>query len=397
MTEINDDLLAAAHAIQPRVVALRRSLHRHPEIGLDLPGTRKAVLEEIGGLGLDVTSSATTSAVLATLTGERPGPTVLLRADMDALPLWEGTGLAFASQVDGAMHACGHDLHTAMLAGAVRLLAARRGQIAGRVAFFFQPGEEGYFGAKVSLDEGLLDLEDVERAFALHVTTSAPSGTIAVRPGPQLAAGDTMSVTVRGHGGHGSAPDMAADPIPVACEIVTALQTMVTRTVNAFDPVVVTVTHVEAGTTRNVIPETAWFEGTIRTLDQNVRTEVHRRVRRVAEGLAAAHDMSAEVTVDAGYPATINDQAATARVREVAAGLLGAEHSVHMPSPVMGAEDFSFVLERYPGALAFLGACPPDAEPGKAPWNHSNVVRFDEGAMTAGVATYAAVALDALR
>lgn len=393
---MSDDLLSAAREIQQGTVALRRALHRQPETGLTLPATSSIVLDELADLNLRVTTSKTTSAIVATLSGEAEGPTVILRADMDGLPLREDTGLDFASQTGETMHACGHDTHTAMLAGAARLLAARRDRFAGRVAFFFQPGEEGYFGARLALDEGLLDLTDVVGAYALHITTGAPSGMVAVRRGPQLAAGDQFRVTVRGQGGHGSMPHQAADPIPVACEIVTALQTVMTRRVSPFQPAVLTVAHVSSGTTTNVIPSDAWFEGTIRTLDETVRATVHEQVHRVAEGIAGAHGMSAEVMIKSGYPATLNNPACADRVHEVAARLLGADRSELMPEPVMASEDFSFVLQRYPGAIAFLGGCPPDDAPETAPRNHSNLVVFDEDAMAAGVATYAGIALDVL-
>ncbi|MGH3097955.1 MAG: M20 metallopeptidase family protein [Streptosporangiales bacterium] len=393
---MTDDLLAAAREIQQRTVALRRVLHRQPETGLTLPITRRAVLDELSDLDLEVTTSSSTSAVVATLSGGSAGPTVLLRADMDGLPLCEDTGLDFASETGETMHACGHDTHTAMLAGAARLLTARRDRIAGRVAFFFQPGEEGYFGAQLALDEGLLDFADVAGAFALHISTGAPSGTVAVRAGAQLAAGDQFRVTVRGQGGHGSMPHLAADPIPVACEIVTALQAVMTRRVSPFQPAVLTVAHISAGTTTNVIPSDAWFEGTIRTFDETVRTAVHEQVRRVAEGIAGAHGMTAEVEIRPGYPVTLNDPASADRVHRVAAGLLGADRSELMPEPVMASEDFSFILQRYPGAIAFLGGCPPDDTPETAPRNHSDLVVFDEGAMVAGVATYAGLAVDVL-
>ena len=230
------------------------------------------MLEALDGLGLEIRTGRKTTSVIATLAGARPGPTVLLRADMDALPLREDTGLPFASEVDGAMHACGHDTHVAMLVGAARMLAARRATLAGRVVFMFQPGEEGYHGARVMLEEGLLDGDRPPAfAFGLHAGARYPAGVIATRPGPLLASGDTLSIVVRGQGGHASAPHDCLDPIPVACEIVQAFQTLVTRRVNAFDPAIVTVAKIEAGTTRNVIPETASLLGTIRTVSETDR------------------------------------------------------------------------------------------------------------------------------
>ncbi|MQA02904.1 MAG: amidohydrolase [Streptosporangiales bacterium] len=388
-------LLDDARALQERIVEFRRKLHRQPEIGLDLPITRQAILDEIADLGLDITLSERTSAVIAKLTGGKPGPTVILRGDMDALPLKEDTGLPFASEFPGVMHACGHDTHVAMLAGAARLLAGRRDELAGNVVFFFQPGEEGDGGARIVLEEGLLDYprDSVAGAFALHISTSEHTGVVSLRRGAQLAAADTFRVTVTGRGGHASSPAAANDPIPVACEMVTALQTVMTRRVKAFDPAILTVAHLVAGTTTNVIPATASIEGTIRTLSEDVRTAVHEHLRRVVAGVAAAHDMTAEVDIELGYPVTVNDDAFAERVHTVTTDLLG-EHAKWMDQPIMGAEDFSYVLQAYPGAMAFIGACPPDQDTGSVPWNHSNLVVFDEAAFSSGIATHAAVTLD---
>ena len=394
------DLLAAAYADADRTIALRRELHRRPEIGLHLPETQATVLEALRDLPIEVTTGRSTSSVVGVLRGARPGPSYLLRGDMDALPVQEDSGLPFASQVPGVMHACGHDTHVAMLLGAARLLAERRDELSGQVVFMVQPGEEGFFGARYMLEEGLLEAvpeAPVSGAFALHITSTERSGTVNVRPGPMMAAADQWRITVRGRGGHASMPHAAADPIPVAAEIVLALQAMVTRRVDVFDPAVVTVAHIEAGSTNNVIPDTAFLEGTIRTLSVERRADVVAAVRRVATGIAAAHDMTADVEHIEGYPVTVNDPAAAARVLDTTAALLGPPAAVPMRAPLMGAEDFSLVLQRVPGALAFLGACPPGVEPGDAEPNHSNRVVFDEEPLPAGVALYARMALDALR
>jgi amidohydrolase len=393
------DLLAAAYADADRTIDLRRRLHRQPEIGLHLPKTQAMVLDAFEGLPIEVTTGQSSTSVVGVLRGARTGPTFLLRGDMDALPVREDTGLPFASEVDGVMHACGHDTHVAMLLGAARLLAERRDELAGQVVFMVQPGEEGEHGAKHMLDEGLLDAvpeAPVSGAFALHISSSYTSGTINVRPGPQMAAADQWRVVVRGRGGHASMPHAAADPIPVAAEIVLALQSMVTRRVDVFDPAVVTVAHVVAGTKDNIIPDTAFLEGTIRTVSAARRADVLASVRRVAENVAAAHDMTAEFEHVEGYPVTVNDAGMAATVLRTAAGLLGERASAQMAAPVMGAEDFSYVLERVPGAIAFLGACPPGIDPGQAPANHSNLVVFDEEPLPAGVALYAQMALQAL-
>src|SRR4051812_31711723 len=233
------DLLSAAYNDANRTIYLRRRLHRHPEIGLQLPQTQATVVEEFADLPVEVTTGRSTTSVVAVLRGARPGPTYLLRGGMDALPMQEDTGLPFASEIPGAMHSCGHDTHVAMLLGAARVLAERRDEIAGQVVFMVQPGEEGFHGARYMLEEGLLDVvpeAPVSGAFALHISSAFPSGTINVRPGPQMASADQWKVVVRGRGGHASMPHTAADPVAVAAEIVLALQAMVTRRGVGFDP-----------------------------------------------------------------------------------------------------------------------------------------------------------------
>jgi hippurate hydrolase len=393
----SDALLAEAGALLDDVVALRRDLHRRPELGLELPQTQARVLEALDGLPLTITTGERQSSIVADLDGERAGPTVLLRGDMDALPLPEDTGLDFASELDGVMHACGHDAHTAMLAGAARLLAERRGDLAGRVRFLFQPGEEGHGGAAVALHEGVLDARDggqaVAWAFAIHQSPSIPSGVVTTRRGPLLASADELFVTLRGRGGHASMPHHANDPIPVACEVVHAFQTWVTRRVDVFTPAVITVGHIRAGTTTNVIPETARIDGTIRTVTPRVRSEAHAAIRRIAEHVAAAHDMAAEVEIADGYPVTVNDGAAADEVLDAARWLVGDQRSVAMASPIMGAEDFSYILEQVPGAMAFLGTRPDGVPAAEVAPNHSNRMVIDESAMTTGIALYAATAL----
>ena len=389
------DLLSAGGALLDDAVALRRRLHRHPELGLELPETQAAILESLDGLPLTVRTGTATTSVVATLEGDRDGPTILLRGDMDALPMPEDTGLEYASEVDGAMHACGHDTHVAMLAGAARLLADRRQDLAGRVVFMFQPGEEGFGGAKVMLDEGLLAGDHrPTAAFAIHQTPNMPSGLVAGRGGAQLASSDTLEVTIRGAGGHASMAHLACDPVPIACEIVTAIQSMITRTVDVFDPAVVTVAKVRAGTTSNVIPETAYLLGTIRAVSERTRHKVCDNLRRLADGIAAAHGATAEITIGQGYPVTVNDDAWAARALAVAGRTLGSGRAIEMPAPVMGAEDFSYVLNEVPGAMVFLGTNPGVAH--AAP-NHSNRMVLDESAMASGIALYAAMALEHCR
>jgi hippurate hydrolase len=385
-------LLAEAGDLAPDVVRLRRAIHRHPELGLQLPRTQAAVLQALDGLGLRIRKGERLTSVVATLDGARPGPAVLLRADMDALPVQEDTGLDFSSEVEGVMHACGHDAHTAMLVGAARLLARHRDRIAGRVVFMFQPGEEGYHGARYMLEEGLDEAGAAPAAaFALHGGARFPASMVGTRPGPILASGDTIEAAVHGRGGHASAPHDCLDPIPIACEIVQALSTFVTRRVDAFDPAVITIAKIEAGSTRNVIPETARMLGTIRTVSDRTRERVLEGVERLVKGLAAAHGAEAEVKLIRGYPVTVNDEGMTSFASHVAAELLGEERVKTMPTPMMGSEDFSYVLRRFPGTLLFLGTR-PDGDAPAAP-NHSNRMVVNETALATGVALHAAIAL----
>jgi len=391
MSEILSSLESESQALLPDAVRLRREIHARPELGLTLPETQKAVLRELAGLELEIATGGRTSAVVATLRGARPGPTLLLRADMDALPLQEETGLDFASERDGAMHACGHDAHTAMLAGAARLLAGRRDQLAGTLKFLFQPGEEGHAGARVLIEEGLLEVEPrVDAAFALHVDSSLRSGAVATRPGAFLAAGDVFSIELAGRGGHASMPHLARDPIPVACEIVMALQSMITRRVDVFDPAVLTVTRLRAGTTYNVIPASAEILGTVRTVSDRTRERVHEALETLVSRIAEAHGLEASLQVLRGYPVTRNDPDFAGFVSDVARELAGEEAVVAMPAPVMGAEDFSYILQKVPGAMAFLGARSGGGRPEPL---HSNRMQIDEPAMARGIALHAAVAL----
>lgn len=387
-------LLDGAGRLLADAVELRRRLHRHPELGLDCPQTRRVVLDAICDLGLDVRTGTRTTSVVADLTGSAgDGPTILLRADMDGLPVAEETALAFASEVDGRMHACGHDAHVAMLVGAARLLAGMRDRIPGRVRFAFQPGEEGFHGARVMVEEGVLEDPHVDAVFALHVTPNVSSGVVTARPGPIMASADAVEIAVTGQGGHASSPHLANDPMPVAAEIVQALQVFATRRFDPFDPVVITITKIAAGTTNNVIPERVEMEGTVRAISAASRERALEGVERRVLAIAAAHEMEASLEVHRSYAPTVNESRFVGRVEGAVRLLLGDGAYREMPAPVMGAEDFSYLLAERPGALAFLGACPPGVEPGAAPACHSNRMTIDEDAMRVGIATHAAVAL----
>jgi amidohydrolase len=397
-TTLSSSLLDDARRELPGIVAIRRRIHIEPEIGLNLPRTSATIVGELEALGLPAGQGRTTTSVVSVIEGGRPGPTILLRADMDALPLQEDTGLSFASAVPGVMHACGHDTHVAMLLGAARLLVERRSDLPGRVLLMFQPGEEGFHGARYMLDEGLLEGPGagVTGAFAIHISNQYEAGTINLRPGPELASNDTIRITVKGRGGHASAPHLAADPIVVAAQIVLGLETMITRSIDVFDPAVITISHVSAGTTTNIIPEKAFLEGTMRTVSEATREATRALIRQVVEGIALANGVVAEVDIEPGYPVTVNDPAFTEFVSGVARELLGADAVRPMDAPIMGAEDFSYVLQQVRGALAFLGGRPARLDPATAPQNHSNRVVFDEAALAAGAALYAAVALEHL-
>jgi hippurate hydrolase len=386
-------LIDEAQALQERTVALRRALHADPELALELPRTQERVADELADLPIELTQGTGCTSLIGVLDGDRPGPTVLLRGDMDALPMPEDTGLEYASQNKGVMHACGHDAHTSMLASAARVLVDRRAELAGRVVFMFQPGEEGGFGAKVMLENGLFDIGGrPDAAFALHQSPSMPSGMIAVKPGATMASTNNFNIRIVGRGGHASMPHLAVDPIPVACELVMAMQSYVTRRVDAFDPAVVTVAKIRAGTTLNVVPEDALVLGTIRTVSAKTRAMVVKGIEELAKGIASAHGCVAEVEMHEGYPVTVNDETMAGYVRDVAASVVGADLTRVLPAPVMGAEDFSYVLDEVPGAMAFLGTMPVDHAGFVAP-NHSNRMVINEDAMATGVAVYAAAAL----
>jgi hippurate hydrolase len=376
----------------PEAVRLRRRIHRRPELGLDLPLTTQAVLDGLAGLDVEIARGTSTSGLVVSLHGKRPGRTILLRGDMDALPMPEETGLDYASEFEGRMHACGHDAHTAMLVQAVHLLHRRRDRLAGTVKFMFQPGEEGYGGARLMLEDGLVEADPrPDAAFALHIAPQIPAGVILGKPGPMLASADTWTIIVTGKGGHASMPHHAADPIPVAFEIGLALQTMVTRRIDVFDPVVLTCGKVVAGTTNNVIPETAEMVGTLRATSEEARERAQQGIRRIAANIAAAHLCEAAVTIKRGYPATVNDSGFVDFARAAATELLGPDRYIDAPSPIMGAEDFSYVLQRMPGCMMFLGVMPEGAAGHIAPC-HSNRMLLDESAMAVGIAMHAAIA-----
>jgi len=389
------DVFASANQILPGVIDLRRKIHANPELGNQLPETTAAVLNELSDLGLEIRASKETTSLIATLKGEGDGPRILLRGDMDALPMPEDNDLSFASRNANKMHACGHDAHTAMLVGAARLLHENKEHVNGTVDFFFQTGEEGYYGAKVVLDEGMFEAPySPDAIFALHITPLMDSGKFTGRPGPILAAADTWKIKVTGKGGHASMPHDALDPIPVACEIVQALQHMVVSRINAFNPVVLTTTKIEAGTTSNVIPESVDMLGTLRSTSERSRAKAHEGIKRIATQIAMAHEMEAEVELSLGYPVTVNHPDFVDFARGTLEQLFGEGAYIPMKTPMMGAEDFSYLLERWPGAMFFLGVKPDD--PSLAAPCHSNRMILNEESMAYGIAAHAAIAMNYL-
>jgi hippurate hydrolase len=391
-----------AEALAPEIANFRHVMHQDPEIGLDLPRTQEKVLQALDGLGLEVTTGQGCTSVTAVLRGtggdsssDGPNPVVLLRGDMDALPVQEKSGVDFTSRNDGMMHACGHDLHTAMLVGAARVLANSRDRLAGDVVFMFQPGEEGWDGADVMIKEGVLEAAGrrVDVAYALHVYSAGiPHGVFATKPGVFMSASDGLFVTVRGAGGHGSAPHNAKDPVQAVAEMVTAMQVMVTRGFDMFDPMVITVGRIQAGSQRNIIPETASFEATVRTFSQESRQKLQELLPRVLNGIAASHGVEADIEYRSEYPATVNDVDETETAEKWIREVFGPERALRLTHPMSGSEDFSRVLAEVPGAYINLGAIAAGVDDQSAAFNHSPLAVFDDSVLTAGTTLYAELA-----
>ncbi len=383
----------------PELVSLRRALHRTPEIGLDLPRTQALVLEALDGLGLEIILGEAGSSVTAVLRGGRGGGrgAVLLRGDMDALPVREQTGLDFASE-NGCMHACGHDLHTAGLVGAARLLAERRSELAGDVIFMFQPGEEGPGGAAPMIEEGVLEAAGtpILAAYAIHMMTGR-RGVFTTRPGTIMAGSNILRIRVTGRGGHGSNPSAAIDPVPAILEIAQALQTFVTRRFPVHDPVVISVTQLDTGSTAiNVIPDAATLGATVRVLSAAAFERIAVELPAMAEAIARAHGCGAETVFELLYPVTVNDAERAGFVLSTLARVFGDDRAVAMSAPKMGAEDFSLVLERVPGAFLFLQASPDGLDPGDAGDLHSATVVFDDTVLGDQAAALASLAWSTL-
>ena len=391
------DWTAAAEAAHDDTIALRRAIHADPELGLACHRTTAKLKAALDGLPLTIRDSRDTSGFVARLDGglkDQQGPvrTVLLRGDMDALPIHEDTGQPFASQVADHMHACGHDTHSAMLATAARILCARRDQIAGTILFMFQPGEEGMHGARHMIEEGLLDDPNPDAAFAMHIFPNVPGGIVACREGALLASTDALHATFSGKGGHAAMPHDARDPIPVACEAVLALQSYIARRTTFTDPAILSITQIHAGSTHNVIPDSVTLGGTLRTLSESTRGAALAAFERIVSNVAEAHDCAGETHFDQGYPATMNDPRAVALIRSITADLFGASAYHAIPAPIMGGEDFSYVLQKIPGAMAILGVAGPDGDPATQAPIHNARMHVEESHLARGVALHCAFA-----
>lgn len=382
-----------AEAITEQLVRLRRDIHKEPELGLDNPKTQRKILDALEGLPLEITLGQKLTSVVAVLRGGKPGPTVLLRGDTDGLPIHELTDVPYASTGD-TMHACGHDLHTSGLVGAAKLLSAYQADLPGNVIFMFQPGEEGQGGAKIMIDEGVLDVTGDRPigAYAIHVAPG-PRGVLATKHGCATAGSNQMYVTIKGRGGHGSSPHLTLDPVPVAAQVILAIQSYVSRRMNAFDPVVVSVTQVSTGTNAvNVIPEAVTLGATIRTLTDQSLAQIREGLEEVIRSTAKAFGCEVDYEFLVMYPSTINDDATTDMAVADMRQLFGEDQVRILPSPMMGSEDFAFILQEVPGTFVGLFATPKEMEGKPVEFNHSPRVIFDDSVLGVEAAALAAMA-----
>jgi amidohydrolase len=373
------------------VIELRRDIHRHPELGFEEVRTAAIVADRLERLGFEVRTKIGGTGVVGIMRSKRPGRTILLRADMDALPIQEETGLPFASANDGKMHACGHDGHVAILLGAAQIIAKRQEELSGTIVLCFQPAEEGKGGAREMIRAGVLEDPHIDRVYGLHLLSQAPSGVIRVRPGPVMASSDSIEITIHGKGGHGAAPHETNDPILTAAHFITALQSVVSRKIEPVEPAAVTIGAIHGGTIHNVIPDDVRLLGTVRAFSPEVRAQMEPRIQTILRGCCDAHGATYDLNYEWRYPVTANDPDEAAYVRALASRILGEGRSEDM-RPTMGAEDFSFMLEQRPGCFFFLGTQRDEST--SAP-HHNARFSIDEGALETGVRMMVALALDA--
>jgi amidohydrolase len=377
-----------ARTLHLEMIARRRDLHRHPELAFDEVRTAGIVAQTLTDLGVEVRTGVGGTGVVGLLEGAGDGPTVLVRADMDALPIEEETGADYASTAPGVMHACGHDAHTSIGLAVARMLADRRDTLAGRVMFVFQPAEEIGKGAEAMVADGVLDDPRPDVSLGLHLWNTLPVGTVAVTPGPCMSAADDWACTVRGRGGHGASPHETRDPVVAAAQIITALQTVASRNVSPLDQAVVTVASLHAGDAFNIIPAAVRLKGTIRTYQEQTRELVHRRVHEICEGVAAAMGCEAEIAISTMTDPVANDPALCDRVAGIAARLVGADNVRH-DIRTMGSEDMAFLMDGIPGCYFFIGSA--NAGCGLDAPHHSPHFDVDEDALRIGAALMASV------
>ena len=376
-------LLAEAAGWAQTLIGIRRELHQIPEFALDLPKTQARILAAIEGLG-EITLGKDLTSIALVIRGGKPGPTVLLRADMDALKVEEETGLEYAS-TNGFMHACGHDLHMAGAIGAAQILASHKDELNGDVLIWFQPGEEGHHGADVMIEEGMLELTGSRpvAAYGLHVFTSLPLGAIACKPGPLMASAGDLHVRFHGSGGHGSMPWLSKDPVTPMVEAIAALQNLINKSFDQFDPVILNVGWIRAGddATTNVIADSASFGATVRTFSEVNTKKLHELAPKLIHSIADGFGLSAEVEFGGATKVLMNDPASVERVERVAKSLVGEAGYVPMQNPNAGGEDFASIVAEVPGAFVFVGACPPEIDYQTAPTNHSAKATFDDSVL----------------
>ena len=381
-------LLERVGEISEEIIGIRRKIHQNPEISFEETETTALVRKYLDGLGIENRPNGDQTGVIGILKGEKPGPVIALRADMDALKLEEATGLPFASQNPGACHACGHDIHTAVLLGTAKILSEYREELCGTVKFLFQPAEEGLGGAKSMIENGALKNPKPDYILACHTWPEMPAGSIGVRKGAMLGASDSFRITVKGKGGHAAHPHKGIDPVVVSAYIITELQTIVSRRVAPVDSAVITVGRLTAGTVNNIIPNEAVMEGTVRTQDPETRKQVADYIKNLAEGTAKAMGAEEEVDYEFGVGPTLCDSELVDLISEAVTDTLGADRLLQVPVPSMGAEDFAYYLEHVPGALFRLGTCDDTPQSHWALHNPSTL--FNEKAIPAGVAAMAA-------
>ena len=392
------ELLAEAQQYAETLSGIRRELHQMPEFALDLPKTQARILQSIEGLG-EITLGKSLSSIVLHIKGANPGPTVLLRADMDALKVEEETGLDYAS-TNGYMHACGHDLHMAAGIGAAHLVATHKDKLNGDVIIWFQPGEEGHHGADVMIDEGMLEVSGQRpiAAYGLHVFTSLPLGVIACKSGPMMASAGDLIVKFHGSGGHGSMPWLSKDPVSPMVEAIAALQNLLNKSFDQFDPVILNVGWIRAGddATTNVIADEASFGATVRTFSEANTKKLHELAPKLVQSIAEGFGVTATVEFGRATKVLMNDLAAVDRVQQLAAELVGPAGYLNMPTPIAGGEDFASIVAEVPGAFVFLGACPPEIDHTTAATNHSAKAMFDDSVLPLGAALLAALAFSHL-